>query len=115
MARERVGLDLPDLSEFKPRDEAPPSVNPNEVRKAAEAAGFQGRHAPPPPATPPSVSSHGFDARSLRRTGRTAKLNIATREDTRERFWRLAQVMGLTVGEEVLINLMDAYERQNGL
>lgn len=111
MARERVALDLPDLSDFKPRQNAPASVNSEDVRQAAEAAGFKTRHGTASAAQKTEPGRPPFDARSLRRTGRTAKLNIATREETRERFWQLAQQMGLTVGEEVLITLMEHYER----
>ena len=114
MARERITLDLPDLSAFKPRQNAPAAVNPDDVREAAEAAGFKTRHGSAFSTQKLEPASVPFDARSLRRTGRTAKLNIATRETTRERFWQLAQQMELTVGEDVLIVLMDNYERVRG-
>ncbi|YCI06187.1 hypothetical protein M1D34_29630 (plasmid) [Ensifer sp. D2-11] len=58
------------------------------------------------PAAAPASSE--FDARSLRRTNPTAKLNIATTEQNRERFWKLAQQMGITSGDEIVSALMDA-------
>ena len=111
MARERIDLDLPDLSEFKPRNKAPDPFNSDDVREAAEAAGFRTRHGAETAQPKAEQARVSFDARSLRRTGRTAKLNIATREETRERFWQLAQQMGLTIGEEVLLALMEHYEK----
>lgn len=111
MTKERVALDLPDVSAFKPRAKAPESDR-SEIKEVAERAGFTARHSPQA-ATPPKApaAEATFDARSLRRSNRTAKLNIATSEDTRRRFWELAQRMGITVGEDVLVAMMDAYER----
>ena len=110
MTKERVALDLPDVSAFKPRAKAPESDR-TEIKEVAERAGFTARHSPQaaPPKAPASEAT--FDARSLRRSNRTAKLNIATSEDTRRRFWVLAQRMGITAGEDVLVAMMDAYER----
>ena len=112
MAKARIALDLPDISNFKPRQSLPNVANSEDVREAAEAAGFKTRHGGGGQASKTEPVSTPFDARSLRRTGRTSKLNIATREATRERFWQLAQAMDLAVGEDVLIALMDSYQRQ---
>lgn len=110
MTKERVALDLPDISGFQPRSKLP-EADKSEIKEVAERNGFTTRHAKAAaqPAAAPATS--GFDARSLRRTNRTAKLNIATTEENRERFWKLAQQMGITSGDEVLSALMDAYER----
>ncbi|WP_061978980.1 MULTISPECIES: hypothetical protein [unclassified Aureimonas] len=56
-------------------------------------------------------TKEAFDARALRRSNRTAKLNIATSPEVRERFWRLAQQHDLLSGEEMLVALMDAFEQ----
>lgn len=115
MAKERVDLDLPDLSGFAPRSQ-PPVADPEEIRQVAESAGFKTRHSDDPtPARAPSPSAGPvFDARSLRRTNRTAKLNIATSPENRERFWTLAQAAGIISGEDVLVAMMDAFEREQG-
>jgi hypothetical protein len=114
MTKERVSLDLPDVTGFKPRAKVPES-DQAEIKEVAERAGFTARHSAQP-ATPPKApaSVAPFDARSLRRSNRTAKLNIATSEDTRRRFWELAQRMGISAGEDVLISMMDAYEHEDG-
>lgn len=109
MTKERATIDLPDVSSFEPRAKAP-VTNRDEVKSAAESAGFHTRHAPQKHMT----AGSGFDARTLRRSDRTAKLNIAIRPETRERFWSLAQQAHLSSGEDVLCVLMDAFEREKG-
>lgn len=109
MSRERIPLDLPDIASFRPRTERPAPPAP-EVAEAAEKAGFRTRHASPPKPKPEPVKEV-FDARALRRSNRTAKLNIATSPEVRERFWKLAQEHDLLSGEEMLVALMDAFER----
>lgn len=107
--RPRVSLDLPDLSGFKPQARPQAPADPHTVARVAEDAGFRTRHA----ATKTAVDGDApapFDARSLRRSRRTAQLNIALEQDTRERFWMLAQDMGVTSGEEALVQLIEAYE-----
>ncbi|ELT51201.1 hypothetical protein [Brucella intermedia] len=115
MAKERVDLDLPDLSGFEARAR-PPAADPEEIRQVAETAGFKTRHAdePVPARAPAPIAGPGFDARSLRRTNRTAKLNIATSPENRERFWILAQAASIVSGEDVLVAMMDAFEREQG-
>ncbi|MEO1109814.1 MAG: hypothetical protein AAFX90_18020 [Pseudomonadota bacterium] len=111
--KERVDLDIPDLSEFKPRqNNSKPEVDPEEVQRAADANGFKTRHAAKPASSNKAKPEPKFDARSLRRTNRTAKLNIAVTEETKTRFWTLAQDLGKTIGEEALIEMMDLAERQ---
>lgn len=107
MTKERAGLDI-DIPDFPMRPQQP-VANPTEVREAAERAGFTARHAPQPA---PAVAPAAFDARSLRRSNRTAKLNIATTEEARHRFWMLAQQLGTSSGEEALIAMMTALEAE---
>lgn len=113
MAKERVDLELPDLSDFSARSR-PLAADPEEIRQAAESAGFKTRHSDDPAPTPSPSAGPVFDARSLRRTNRTAKLNIATSPENRERFWTLAQAAGIISGEDVLVAMMDAFEREQG-
>ena len=55
---------------------------------------------------------HGpVDGRKLRAKGRTAQLNFRVKPDIRERFWSLAAGQGLESGEDLLVLLMDHYER----
>lgn len=109
MTKERISIDL-DMPDFQPRSR-PKEAIPEEVREIAARRGFTARHAPPAPEQAVTPAPAAFDARSLRRTNRNAKLNIATTEESRQRFWTLAQRVGSTVGEEVLIAMMDAFER----
>lgn len=111
MSKERIGLDL-DIPDFKPRAQVK-ETDQAELKDMAERNGFTARHAPAS-ITPRATIQPSFDARSLRRTNRTAKLNIATTEESRQRFWMLAQRIGSTGGEEVLIAMMDALEREIG-
>lgn len=53
-----------------------------------------------------------FDARSLRRTGRSAQLNISIKPGTKERFWRFTQDHGFAAGEDALVVLLDAVANQ---
>lgn len=106
MSKERAGLDL-DIPDFQPRPK-PPLVDKTEVRQAAERSGFTARHASPPAAAAPQA----FDARSLRRSTKTAKLNIAVTEEVRQRFWTLAQNIGTSDGQEALVAMMNAIEAE---
>lgn len=109
MSKERVSLDI-DMPDFQPKPRQTLDI-PAEAKEIAERSGFTARHAPAPaPAPPPTAAP--FDARSLRRTNRNAKLNISTTEESRQRFWMLAQRMGSTAGEEVLIAMMNALENE---
>lgn len=114
MNRPRAGLDL-DLPDFEPRATREPEPDAEAIKQLAEHAGFTSRHAPaaaPQPAAAPAPAAPAFDARSLRRSNRTAKLNIATTEESRQRFWTLAQRMGSINGEDVLVAMMNALERE---
>ncbi len=114
MSKDRVALDLPDLGDmtsFKPRT-APPADTTEAVKEVAERNNFTTRHAPAKPKQAAEPVPATFDARSLRRSNRTAKLNIATTEANRERFWTLAQPMGITSGDAALAAMMDALEAQ---
>lgn len=106
MAKIRTSIDLPDLSAFEPKAKKE-NIDIAKIEKVAESEGFNTRHGTKKTT---SLSGH-FDARSLRRSDRTAKLNIAVRPETRERFWNLAQQINLTSGEEVLTTLMDQFEK----
>lgn len=112
MSKHRVALDLPDLGDmtaFQPRALKPDTPTAS-VEEAAQRHNFTSRHALATPNKPQVAEPSNFDARSLRRTNRTAKLNIATTEVNRERFWLLAQAMGITSGDEALSAMMDALE-----
>ncbi len=89
-----------DFTEFKPRSQ-PPQSSPEPAGHTAQETGFTTRHAPPP--------STKIDGRSLRTTKRKSQLNIAVAEETKERFWTLAQAAGVQTGEEFLIRLMDGF------
>lgn len=114
-SKDRVALDLPqignlDVADFKPRSK-PVAGSKQDIDELAARNNFTTRHAP---AAPKNVApaATGFDARSLRKSNKTAKLNIATTEDTRTRFWTLAQTMGLSSGEDALTAMMDAYQEK---
>lgn len=108
MTKPRIPMDFPDLSDFEPSS-TPPQANKAEIKAVAQQSGFTARHAPQAAPTPAPAP---FDARSLRRTNRTEKLNIAVTAETRTRFWAAAQSIGSTSGEDVLIAMMDAFERE---
>lgn len=111
MSRERAGLEGLDIDipDFEPRP-APPAPARAVIEQAGKQLGFTARHAPEPKASTPQEEAPRFDARSLRRTNRTAKINIATTEETRTRFWVLAQRIGTTSGEDALAAMMDALD-----
>ncbi len=109
MSRERADFSDIDIPDFKPRAPKAAMPDPAEIRTVAERNGFTTQHATPPA---PAPAAPFVDARSLRRTNRTAKLNIATTEDTRNRFWAMAHRLGSTSGEEVLLQMMSAFERE---
>lgn len=69
-----------------------------EARRVAEESGFSARD---------TGSAGQFDARSLRRTNRTAQLNISVTTETKTRFWRFAKEQGFTAGEDALLALLD--------
>lgn len=109
MTKERINLDLPelgDLSGFKPRSK-PADDTGEAVKEVAKRHNFTARHAAP---KEEEAQTGSFDARSLRRTNRTAKLNVALTAVNRERFWMLAQRLGTTSGDETLVAMVDACE-----
>jgi hypothetical protein len=107
MSKHRVALDLPEVHEFEPKSARP--VETGELaRSIGQDAGFLTRHSPQTSTS--SVSNPTFDARSLRRSNRTAQLGIAVRPETKDRFWRVAQQLGVQSGEEVLEALLAAFE-----
>lgn len=81
----------------------------NKVREIADEAGFTARHGEARGQIEEAVQAT-FDARSLRRTGRTSQLNIALKPQTKDRFWRYAQKQGYTAGEEALLALLKKSE-----
>ena len=82
------------------------------IEKSAEESEFNTRHASSRKSK--DTESKYFDARSLRRTNRTSKLNIAVKSDTRERFWNLVQEMGFESGEDGLLKLIESCEKKSG-
>lgn len=93
--RKRAGLDFGDLDDFKPK-EPKPAVK-EVAKKIAQEEGFTSRQ----PAKPK------IDGRSLRATGRNAQLNMAVKQETKDRFWQMAQEEGFSTGEDFLIDLMN--------
>lgn len=81
----------------------------NKVREIADEAGFTARHGEARGQDEEPIQAT-FDARSLRRTGRSAQLNIALKPQTKDRFWRFAQKQGYTAGEEALLALLKKSE-----
>lgn len=111
MQKPRVILDLPEVNDFEPRASRPSETSAL-AHSAGQDAGFTTRHAPeimtqPKTSLPPS----GFDARSLRRSNRTAQLGIAVSPENKDRFWRVAQRLGVQSGEEVLVALLNAMDK----
>lgn len=104
MSKERISLDLPDLSEFKPRPRQTVGEK-KEIEKVAKLAGFKTRHSDAAQKEEPRI-----DGRTLRRKNKSAQLNIAVSDATRNRFWILAQDHELTSGEDLLLQLMDVFE-----
>lgn len=120
MTTKRV-TSIPGLDDIVPRS-SPPAMNKDEVAQIAASAGFSTRHAEPPVQTQPAITPPApsepavpqprFDARTLRKSARTERLHIAVRPAVRDRFWQVAGEMGVEAAEEVLIRLMDAYEKK---
>jgi len=99
--RNRPALNLED---FEPKTK--PQGNADVARQAASELGFTARegHQPMP-----------FDGRCYRRPSpRTAQLNIATRPEIKDRFWRLAYELDVASGEELLKRMLESFERERG-
>lgn len=89
---------LDNVSHLKPQP-AKRDLPMEEARLLAEEQGFSAREA---------VSNGFVDARSLRKTNRTAQLNISVTVGTKNRFWQYAQKHGYTAGEEALLALLNS-------
>lgn len=97
--RNRPALNLDD---FEPK--ATGRSDAEAARQAASELGFTAREAHPP---------IPFDGRCYRRPSpRTAQLNIATRPEIKDRFWRLAYELDVASGEDLLKRMLAAFERE---
>ncbi|TRD15464.1 stability/partitioning determinant [Palleronia caenipelagi] len=101
--RERAGLNLGNLDDFKPQKPKPIEKQPAE--QVAREEGFTSRQ-------PKAFPEAKIDGRSLRATGRKAQLNMAVKPATKDRFWSMAQAHGFTAGEEFLLAMMEAFEHK---
>lgn len=83
----------------------PATADDEKIHEISKVTGFNSRlaaeNAPEPEIQP------GFDARSLRKSSRTAQLNIAIQPATKDRFWQFAVEEGAKVGEEALLKLLE--------
>jgi hypothetical protein len=103
---ERDGNDpLLKVKQAKPNMKLPP-YDDAKVREIAQETGFSSRA--DPDSSRQSVGAGTFDARSLRKSGRSSQLNIAIKPSTKDRFWRYAVAKGFTTGEDTLLALLDA-------
>ena len=84
------GDELEDLDPAAWTKPATERVKPDEVKKAAEAAGFRSRE----PAAPTPAPKQ-----RRRRTGRNAQFNLKTTPETIEAFTRIADAQGSGLGE----------------
>lgn len=83
-----------------------PSHDGAKVREIARETGFSSRLEPDPSGK--TAEAGTFDARSLRKSGRSAQLNIAIKPTTKDRFWRYAVAQGFSTGEDALLSLLEA-------
>ncbi len=83
----RAGLfeDEPDLSDFRPKQSAPPE----QVKALAEEAGFRSRE----PLALPKREQRRY------RTGRNQQLNLKVRAQDAEAFYAIADAQGWVLGE----------------
>lgn len=101
MAGDRADLgfgdefDAFDPAEWMPRGSKAANNRPEKAgtRKAAAAAGFRSREAPPEP------EGQGAPPPRRRRTGRNAQFNLKARPETIEAFCRVADGKGWGLGE----------------
>lgn len=99
--RNRPALNLDD---FEPK--AAKRSDAGAARQAASELGFTTREGHQP---------MQFDGRCYRRPSpRTAQLNIATRPEIKDRFWRLAYELDVASGEELLKRMLESFERELG-
>ena len=72
--------------------------------RAAEAEGFTKRL---------TVSENEeISGRTLRSKGRTVRLNLSVRPETRRLFWLLAHRQGAESGEEFLLHLLNKHKKE---
>lgn len=99
--RNRPALNLED---FEPKTK--PQGDTERARQSASELGFTARE---------GHESMPFDGRCYRRPSpRTAQLNIATRPEIKDRFWRLAYELNVSSGEELLKRMLEAFEHKLG-
>ncbi len=100
---------LADLAQVEP---VPVHRSPasDKVREIADEVGFTARHGRAERVVEEQPQAT-FDARSLRKTGRSSQLNIAIKPGTKDRFWRFAMEQGFVAGEDALLALLDSAER----
>lgn len=116
MTRERpntfvpAGDPLDNVSEFQPRI-VRPTTDPKEAEKVAAEIGFTAREAKGAQEAP---TQKIIDARSLRKTSRTAQLNISVSPGTKERFWQFAIADRHETGEQALLALLDRVPMSSG-
>lgn len=100
MTKERAGFALPEIPDFKTGNKQHP-VDKELIRKSAEAAGFTARHA---------VVDEKFDPRSLRKTERKERINVAMSAETKARFWAMVIELEMKGAADLLVHLMDHYD-----
>lgn len=92
------------IEKAKPKSK-PSNAEEAKIREISKATGFNSRlafEAVTEPKTQPT-----FDARSLRKSSRTAQLNIAIQPETKDRFWQFAVQNLFTTGEDALLKLLE--------
>ena len=99
-------FDMPAIADKKPDDPKTKAA----IEQLADDSGYTVRHAK----EAASKTHRKPRRRRLAQAPRaqTVQLNIAVEEETRDRFWDLAEGAQVTNGEGFLIALMDAYESQ---
>lgn len=104
--REPAKLDFGGIQSFGPTKEKTKrkaSDVSSEKQIAAAVAAEEGF-------TPRTGTTPRIDGRTLRKTGRTAQLNISVKPETKDRFWETAQSNGYSNGEEFLLFLLEKIE-----
>lgn len=99
-------FEMPTLAENKTSNEQTDDA----IRELARKERFTVRHATEEPES--EKRSH-IRRRRLAKTPRksTVQLNVLVEEDTRDRFWDMAEKANVQNGEGFLIALMNAYEK----
>lgn len=94
---------LDNVADFQPTV-VRPKPDLTEAEKAAKASGFTAREGQ----GTPTPEKRPIDARSLRKTNRTAQLNISVSPETKGRFWQFAVENDCQTGEAALLFLLDS-------